>query len=120
MKVERFVEKFMEKKKIVYMRSRQQDIFRYSCLKVISNFCGVIYLLFLGCDRGVSPGGHFRLLGRSDCMHVDKCTGDTAHNRTYPVNPVVVEGAHHHRATQRTRRIHSRTRSRYLIIKKLL
>lgn len=101
------------------MRSRQQDIF-HSCLKMISHFCGIIYLLFFGGDGGVSPGRYFRLLSGTDCVDVDECTGNTAHNRAHPVHPVVVEGAHHHCAAQRARRIHTRTRSRYLIIKKSL
>lgn len=101
------------------MRSRQQDIF-HSCLKMISHSGGIIYLLFLGGDGSVSPCRYFRLLGRTDRMHVDECTGDTTQNRAYPIHPVIIEGAHHHGAAQRTRRIHPRTRSWYLIIKKIV
>ncbi|KYN18325.1 hypothetical protein ALC57_09432, partial [Trachymyrmex cornetzi] len=69
-------------------------------------------LLFLGGDGGIGSGGCFRLLGGSDSMHIEECTGHTAHNRTHPIHPVIFESAHHHGAAQRTCRIHPRTRSR--------
>ncbi|KYN41296.1 hypothetical protein ALC56_04447, partial [Trachymyrmex septentrionalis] len=70
-------------------------------------------LFFLGGDGGIGPGGRFRLLGGSDSMHIEECTGHTAHNRTHPIYPVIFESTHHHGATQRTCRIHPRTQSKY-------